>query len=218
VTMYPYQREDFYRFGFVGDEWLIEYSHQSAGVISIPAMIFSMVMSLELYLKAYYSKIGNPDYPATKFGHRTDILIKKLQNIDAKFPDTLKFNMALLNYPLCELDKESWKCEWYLNLPENERNELIKNYEFYLAMAYGMDLKYGISPSLQKHNGRIISSSWTRFSPKLSNIIIAIRNRISYPEKKEDDLLVHPGSIHPRLDNSSKAYLFKITEQTTYQE
>lgn len=214
--MYPYEREDYFRFAFVGDEWLIEYAHQGANVVSAPAKVFSMAMTFELYLKAYYSKIkANP--PATKFGHKTDQIIIKIQEFDLNFPSELNFKMSLLAYPIYELDREKWQCPWYLNLNQEDRLELKDNYEFYVTMAYGADLKYGISPSLEKHNGRIISSAWTSFNPRLSSIVIAIRNLIVFPGKKTDDLLMF-AMRNPKIEYDSKKFLEVIMQGTKYSE
>lgn len=212
--MFPYEQEDYFRFGFVADQWLVEYAHQCAGVISLPVMTFSMSLVFELYLKAYYAKIITQP-PATTLGHNVRKILENLAKADQNFPSELIFNKDLLQYPLFELDKDGWKSQWFVNLGEADKKELKVNYEFYLIMAYGIDLKYGISPSLEKHNGRLISSAWTLFNPKLSEIIIAIRNRISYPGTKTEDIL----SIklkNPRLEQGSKDYLQSIIDNTIY--
>lgn len=216
-TKFPYEQDDYYRFAFVADEWLTEYAFQSGGVISLPALTFSFAMTLELYLKAYFTRLTNDGLGATKYSHRIDKLLKEIESIDPYFPDILKFNLNLLDFPIFELDRKHWDTEWYNKLPQNEKQSLRDNYEFYLIMAYGPDLKYGISPSLEKHNGRIISSAWTHFNNKLKYIIIYIRNRIEYPINKVDDNL-YWSMKNPRQSKESLNYIEEIMLQTKYIE
>ena len=212
---FPYEQDDYFRFAFVADQWLTEYAFQSGGVVSLPALTFSFAMTLELYLKAYYTKLSNDGLGATKFGHRIDKLLKEIESIDSSFPDILKFNVSLINFPIYELDRCQWNTDWFNKLPSEEKKSLKENYEFYLIMAYGPDLKYGISPSLEKHNGRIISSAWTHFNQKLKDILIYIRNRIEYPLSESDDNLFW-ALKNPRQSKDSLNYIENIMSQTTY--
>ena len=214
-TKFPYEQEDFSRFAFVADEWLIDYAFHSGTLISTIGLPFSFAMTLELYLKAYYTKLTDDGLKATNFGHRIDKLLKELELIDPTFPDILRFNLELLNYPIFELDKEHWNTKWFNKLIEADKQSLIENYEFYLIMAYGPDLKYGISPSREKHNGRIISSAWKSFNSKLLDIVIEIRSRLEYPLKLVEDNLFW-ATKNPHFTEESLLYIKTIIAQTKY--
>ena len=217
-TKSPFEQEDHFRFAFVADEWLALYS-DFENASALPR-IFAMVMTFELYLKAYHSKltVKIPDAKnTTKFSHRCDLLLNEISRLDKEhFPSLLKFNLSLLNCPLYELDRNGWNCEWFKKLSEPDQNELRDNYEFYLIMAYGTDLKYGICPSLEKHGGRIISSTWSAYNPKLAEMVTFIRNRIGFPDHQVNDLLKRKLEQQNSGYASSK-FLRNIIDRTNYQ-
>ena len=207
---YPYEYPDDKRFAFSADDWLISYADQCLNTRSISVMTFSFAMVLELYLKAYYTNVTGDAIAATKFSHKIRSLLQKLKGIDAdRFPASLNFKLHLLDYDIWELDRTQWRSEWFVKLGEADQNELRANSEFYLAMAYIGDLKYGISPSLEKHNGRVLSSSWGSHNKRLADIVVDIRNRIGYSAPEILDGLKYMGADQ-RISSHARNYLSDI--------
>jgi hypothetical protein len=203
--------DDFRRFAFTADEWLTSYAHLSSTFVVVYPTTFSMAMVLELYLKAYSAFLSGNGTDVTKFGHKIAELYEDLQTRDSEFPFDLRLSPSLSKHPLHNLDAESWQCSWYSALSQTEQDDIRANYEIYLVMGYAADLKYGISPALPRHNGRIISSAWSRLNPWLARFVCRIRKRIGYPANMQDDRLFY-SLRHPELHQDARTYLANIHE------
>jgi len=201
------------RFAFTGDEWLIAYAQLSSSLVTTYPGPFSLSMVLELYLKAYLSFIEGPTSDVTRFSHHLDRMYGELQNNDPQFPTALRLRPDLMQHPLHELDAGSWQCPWYVVLPQDEQDDIRQNYEIYMAMAYGADLKYGVSPALPRDGGRIISASWSIRNAWLARFVIAVRRRIGYPSAVIDDRL-NSVQHHPELNPQAGQYLLDIHTAT----
>lgn len=200
MALPEFLQEEHRRFAFTADEWLIAYAQLNATMIAVYPMTFSMAMVLELYLKSYAAFLSGNGVDVTSFSHRMADLYEHLQSADPEFPSELKLDVALSKLPLHDLDSENWQCDWYLRRSESEREDIKKNYEIYLAMQYAVDLKYGISPALARHNGRIISSAWGRLNPWLAKFVVGVRRRTGKPSNPADDRLywaLRQTDLHP---------------------
>jgi hypothetical protein len=211
VALPEFLREDYHRFAFTGDEWLIAYAHLSSTFLVIYPTTFAMAMVLELYLKAYAAFLAGTGVDVTKYGHRIAALYDSLQKGDPSFPAELKLNPRLSAKPLHELDGAQWQCDWFKKLPVIEQADIRKNYEIYLAMEYAADLKYGVSPALTKHSGRVITSAWGALNPWLAKFVCAVRRRIGHPLTPSDDRLKRITS-KLALNEPAREYLTKIRD------
>ena len=209
MTLPDFLKEDYSRFAFTADEWLVSYAHMSASFVSTYAATFSMAMTIELYLKAYYAYLAEPEGDATKYKHGIARLYQDLEQMDTKFPANIKLNTKLSTLPLHELDRESWQSNWFLALSTEDQREIRQHYEVYMVMAYASDLKYGISPALPRHSGRVISSAWSHLNPWIAEFVLSIRKRIGHPKKKVDDRL-HYALLHPDLDRRAAQFIEDI--------
>ena len=201
------------RFCHVADEWLLTYAHiNTHGLVGTP-MVFSIAMAIELYLKAYHVAIfGNPS-KTTKRGHNLVAIIEEIRQVDSAFPDLLKIRPHLSQLPVHDLSDKGWNLPWYTSLSQDDQQELHGRYELYMVVSYIADLKYGISPPLDKHGNRLISSSWTILNPMWANIAVFIRRKVGFPVHPYDDVL-HYALKNPQLTESSRAYIQSIYDRT----
>ena len=214
MTLPTFLHDDHRRFSHAADEWLICYAQLSATMIVMYPTTFSISMVLELYLKAYAAFLAGNGVDVTKFGHNLAGLYEDLQTKDPQFPTHLRLITNLSKFPLHDLDSENWQSNWYTSLTDHECLDIKTNYEIYLAMQYGLDLKYGVSPSRPKDQGRIISSSWRRLNPWLANFVRGVRKRIGPPSTPADDRL-YWALRHSELHPKACRYLASIFDNTT---
>ena len=213
MALPDFLKDDFSRFAFTADDWLVSYAHLSASFVTVYPTTFSMAMILELYLKAYIAFLEGNGTNVTAHGHDICSMYKKLMDEDPLFPTEIRLFPDLSKNPIFELDRDNWQSKWFLALTQEIQTDIRENYEIYLAMAYVVDLKYGVSPAPKKNAGRIISSSWTSLNPWIAKFVVTIRKRIGHPQNKLDDCLhytLNHRDLHPR----AKVFLEEIYDET----
>lgn len=203
------------RFCHVADEWLVLYAHLSDTNLATVPMAAAAAMSLELYLKAYFTALTGNHEKAITFGHRIADLANELQTIDpGHFPPVLRINPDLAGEAVHHLDGSNWTATWYLALSDAERLEFDSRYEVYLVAAAAKNLKYGISPPPSRDRDFLLTASWSHLNPVWADIAIAVRQRIDFPRRREDDRIWW-AIRNPCLSDASRKFLIRVVEETT---